>query len=218
MDFIKKNGMLEFNFTKNDLLKHGLSPKDWENGPSVNLEKFIAKMMKNLDKMNLLRAFNGPCEGEIEVGKDGLKFQLKKLQRDELPDDVREVIENIITQQPNNEIDQKSSETVINKETTIYRGYWFNSLSDAIKASERFSCFSSGLLHTEFFKDLKTEMFYLWMEIRKKDEESLNGFLSLMLEYSKEATFPEYERAHLYEHGKLMIKEYVFEKLAYLAG
>ena len=37
MDFIKKNGLLEFNFTKNDLLKHGLSPKDWENGPSVNL-------------------------------------------------------------------------------------------------------------------------------------------------------------------------------------
>ena len=56
------------------------------------------------------------------------------------------------------------------------------------------------------------------MEIRKKDEESLNGLTSLLLEYSKKETFPEYKRAHLHEHGKLMIKEHVFEKLAYLAG
>lgn len=218
MDFIKKDGMLEINFTKKELLKHGLSPKDLENVPSKNLEKFIMMMLRTLESQNLLQGFTGPYVAEAMMENDNLKIQLKKLSQADLPKDVREIIGNIIGNQPDDKIDQKSPESVTNEEITFCKGYWFYGLNDAVEAAERLSCFSSRLLHTEFFKDPKTEMFFLWMEIKKEEEESLNGFMSLMLEYSQKEAFPELERAHLHEHGKLMIKENVFEKLAYLAS
>lgn len=110
----------------------------------------------------------------------------------------------------------KADDECIVSEEPIIRGFWFKSLDHIIAAADRFKTYDSYFSKTMLYKSETSAEYFLWIKVDVRNLIYLSEFSRMIEEYGYVETRPDVIKGHLTEFGKLLVKEYVLEKLGNL--